>query len=128
MKAILVNAAVGAVASVIVGGIAMAQNVEEVTVQAQRGLTMKVVGRTSSGVPLVDMSLGYGVNAAGLDLASNAGAAELARRINEAARAACSEIGRQYPAAAPSDAECAKSAAGEAMVKARKLVTAAQGK
>jgi hypothetical protein len=128
MKAILVNAAVAAVASVMVGRIAMAQNVEEVTVQAQRGLTTKVVGRTSSGVPLVDISLGYGANTAGLDLASNAGAAELARRINEAARAACREIGRRYPTATPSDAECAKSAAGEAMVKARKLVAAAQSK
>jgi UrcA family protein len=118
----------GTVACVLVGRIAIAQGVEQVTVQANPGLTTKVVGRTSSGVPLVDISLSYGASAAGLDLASNAGAAELARRVNDAARAACREIGRRYPDATPSDAQCAKAAAGEAMVKARKVVAAAQSK
>jgi UrcA family protein len=128
MQTILVKAAVAAVASVLVGRIAIAQNVEEVTVQANRNLSTKVVGRTSSGIPLIDITLSYGASAAGLDLASNAGAAELARRVNDAARAACRQIGRQYPDATPSDTECAKAAAGEAMVKARKLVAAAQSK
>jgi UrcA family protein len=127
MKTLLVKAAVGTVASVLVG-IAMAQNVEEVTVHAQSGLTTKVVGRTSSGLPLTDISLSYVASAAGLDLASDAGASEFARRVNDAARAACGQIGRQYPNAVPSDWECAKAAAGEAMVKARKLVAAAQSK
>jgi UrcA family protein len=128
MKTIFVKAAIGAVASVLVGRIAIAQNVEEVAVQAKRGLTTKVVGRTASGLPLVDISLSHDASAAGLDLTSNAGAAELERRVNDAARAACKEIGRQYPDATPSNAECAKAAAGEAMVKARKLVAAAQSK
>jgi UrcA family protein len=128
LKAILVQAAVAAIASMLVGRVAIAQNVEEVTVQAKHGLTTKVVGRTSSGIPLTDISLSYDASAAGLDLASNAGAAELARRINAAARAACGEIGRQYPEATPSDAQCATAAARDAMVKARKLVAAAQSK
>jgi len=85
MKTIFVKATLGAVASLLVGRIAIAQNVEEVSVQAKRGLTTKVVGRTSSGLPLVDISLSHDASAAGLDLASNAGAAELERRVNDAA-------------------------------------------
>jgi UrcA family protein len=128
MNAILLNAAAAAVASVLVSRIAIAQNVEEVTVQGKRDLTTEVVGRTSSGIPLVNISLSDSASAAGLDLASSAGAAELARRVNAAARAACREIGRRYPDAEPGDAQCTEAAANEAMVKARKLIAAAQGK
>ena len=128
MKAILMKvAAAGAVASVLAGGVAVAQNTETVTVQAKRAVSTKVVGRTPYGVPIVDVSLGYGVSLAGLDLASNAGVAELSKRVDDAAQAACKEIARQYPNATPSDAECAKAAAKEAMVKVDKLVAAARG-
>jgi UrcA family protein len=128
MKALLVAAAVGVAASILIGRVAIAQSVEEVTVQAKRDLTTSVVGRTSSGIPLADISVSHEASMAGLDLASNAGAAELAKRVSDAARAACREIGRRYPDAAPGDAECAKAAADEAMVEVRKLVAAAQGK
>ena len=110
----------------LVSGIAVAQDVERVTVQATRMMTTNTAGRTSIGVPIVDVSLSYGVSVAGLDLASGKGAAELEKRIHDAARAACKEIGRQYPEATPSDTECAKVAADKAMVKARELVAMAQ--
>ena len=126
MKALLVAAAVGVAASILIGRVAIAQSVEEVTIQAKRGLSTNVVGRTSSGIPLADIAVSHEVSIAGLDLASNAGAAELAKRVGDAARAACREIGRRYPDAAPGDAECARAAADEAMVKVRKLVAAAQ--
>ena len=127
MRAIPIKAALGAVACVLVGT-TIARNVEEVDVQAKRALNVNVVGRTSSGVPMADVSLNYDVSVAGLDLASNAGAAELEKRIGDAARAACREIGRQYPDATPTDAECAKAAAGTAMVKARELIALAHTK
>ena len=126
MKALLVKAAVGVVASLLVGRVAIAQSVEEVTVQAKRGLTTNVVGRTSSGIPLADILASREASTAGLDLTSDAGAAELAKRVSDAARAACQEIGRQYPDAAPEDAQCARAAADEAMVKVRRLVAATQ--
>jgi UrcA family protein len=128
MKMILVSAAVGAVASLLLGQMAMAQSVDEVTIQAKRGVAAKVVGRTSSGIPVADLSLSYDVSAAGLDLASNAGAAEFAKRVNAAALAACRQIGREYPDATPGDEECARAAASEAMVKVRTLAAAAQSK
>ena len=128
MKAVLVKVAVAAVASLVVGRISIAQSVEQVTVKAKRGLTTNVVGRTSSGIPLADISVSHEASIAGLDLASNAGAAELAKRVSDAARAACQEIARRYPGAAPGDAECARAAADEAMVKVRQLVAAARSK
>ena len=94
--------------------------------QATRTVNAKLVGKTPSGIPIQDVSLSYGVSAADLDLAPAAGAEELEKRVNDAALAACKEVGRQYPLATPSDAECAKAAAKEAMVKARELVHAAR--
>jgi UrcA family protein len=104
---------------------ALAQNANEVTVQGTRVLNTKNVGRTSSGIPIVDVSLSYGVSLAGLDLASHAGATELEKRVHDAAMAACKEIGRQYPDATPSTAECAKVAADKAMVQVHELEAAA---
>ena len=51
---------------------------------------------------------------------------ELEKRVNDAAQTACKELGRQYPIATPSDAECAKTAAEKAMVKVHELVAAAK--
>ena len=123
-----VGVVVGIVAFALVGSIATAQNIEEITVQGTRIMSTKTVGRTASGVPIVDVSLSYGVSIAGLDLASHVGAAELEKRIHDAALAACKEIGRQYPDSTPSDADCAKAAADKAMVRAHELEAAAAKK
>jgi UrcA family protein len=127
MRTILLKVVAGTIASGLASGVAVAQSVEEVKVVVKRGVTAKAVGRTPSGIPIVDLTLSYPVSAEGLDLASSAGADELARRVDKAALAACREIARQHPNAAPTDAECARTAAGNAMVKARELVAAAHG-
>jgi len=67
-----------------------------------------------------------GVSTAGLDLTTSAGAAGLESRVKDAAAAACKEIGNKHPNASPSDAECARKATEEAMVKVHQLVAAAQ--
>src|SRR5690348_11866581 len=128
MRAIPTGVAVAVVASVLVGGTATAQSVDQVNVRGQRVPNTKVVGRTSSGIPVEEITLNYDVSVAGIDPASNAGTAELAQRINAAAEAACKEISRRYPDATPGDAECARKAAGNAMVKARELVAAAHSR
>ena len=117
--------AVGIVASVLAGD-SIAQQVEEVVVQATRIPTTKTVGRSVTGVPIVEISLSYGVSYSGLDLASSAGASEIEKRVTRAAKSACKEIGHQFPGATPSDAECARVAADKAMVKVHELVSAAQ--
>lgn len=110
--------AVGAVASGLVGGIAVAQNqnMDEITVQGTRMVTTKVVGKTYSGIPINDISISYGVIIKGLDLASHAGFMEAEKRVKDVAETACKELGRRYPNGSPSEAECAKAATDKAMV------------
>jgi UrcA family protein len=121
----LVTVAVALLAGGSVNAVVIAQEMGEVTVQASR-VVKKVIGRTSSGVPIEDISLSYGVSTAGLDLSSSSGAAELKKRVTEAANAACKELSRQYPEATPTDAECVKNATDKAMVKVNDLVAAAK--
>jgi UrcA family protein len=122
----LVGTAVGLAASVLVSGIAVAQkDAGEVSVTATRIMSSKTVGRTSSGVPIVDVSMSYTVSFQGLNLASAAGAAEAEKRVKDAALSACKDIGRQYPDATPSDAECARITADKAMVRVHEMVAAA---
>ena len=118
MKTIFMKVAVGAVASGLVGGIAVAQNQDmgEITVQGTRMVTTKVVGKASSGIPINDVSLSYGVIIKGLDLASQAGFIEAEKRVKDVAETACKELVKRYPNGTPSEAECAKAAADKAMV------------
>jgi len=126
MKTKLVGAMSAAVASALVSSVAVAQDITGVTVQATRIPTKEF--RVSGGIPIVTMSLSYGVSYADLDLASRAGAAELEKRVHDAAMAACKEIAKQLPESTPSVAECADKAAGKAMIKVRELEAAAEKK
>ena len=125
MKTIFMKVAVAAGAFALLGGIVIAQDIEEVTVQGSRVVTTKVVGRTSSGVPIKDVSISYGVSIAGLDLASHAGFMEAKKRVNDVAEAACRDLVQRYPIGTPSEAECTKAAADKAMVKVNELAAAA---
>ena len=121
----LVKVAVAVLAGVSVNAVVIAQEMGEVTVQASR-VVKKTIGRTSSGVPIEDISLSYGVSTTGLDLSSSAGADALKKRVTEAANAACKELSRQYPEATPTDADCVKNATDKAMVRVNELVAAAK--
>jgi len=117
--------AIAAAAVALFGSLAVAQSSDEITVQGTRVMSTKSAGRTSTGVPILDVSLSYGVSTAGLDLASRVGALELEKRVHDAAMAACKEISKQYPNATPSEDACAKAAADKAMVRAHELEAAA---
>lgn len=117
-----------AAAAVLAGGLALAQNMEGITVQGTRATTKTHAGFTTSGVEVLDISLGYAVSPSGLDLASHAGALEFEKRIHEAAAAACREIGREYPDSTPDEQTCTRIAADKAMVKAHELEAAADRK
>ena len=129
MKRILWGIAVGVAASMSLGTIAVAEEVQEIIVTAKGVVAEAPAGKTATGIPLRDVTLSYGVSYAGLDLASVAGAAEMEKRVNDAAKQACKEIASQRPVAhfTTSDAECAKAAADKAMVTVHAL-TAAAGK
>ena len=128
MTRTLIKVAIGLVAAASVSTIAVAQDMGSVTVKASRIVSEKSVGKTSSGIPIVDISLSYGVSAKDLDLASHAGAMELEKRVNDAALEACKELNRQYPESKPSDRECAKNAVDNAMVRVHELEAAAAKK
>lgn len=127
MRVVLAGAALLAAASLSASGAAVAQGEEQVSVQSTRVLT-RPAGRTPSDVPLTDISVSYSVDAAGLDPASPAGAAELARRVDAAALAACRQISSRYPEARPGDSECARGAADRAMAQLRQHHAAAARK
>jgi UrcA family protein len=114
--------------SALTAGIAIAEGVEQITVQGTRVLDAKDAGRTFGGVPVRDVSLSYGVNISDLDLASQEGPISLQKRVHDAAQAACTELGRQFPTSSPSDADCTSRATARAMVKANELVAAARAK
>ncbi len=123
----VVKVSCGLFAAALTGNILLAQQMPEVTVQASRVVT-KQVGRTSTGIPIVDASLSYGVSYAGLDLSTNSGVMELEKRVKDAAMKACKELSRQYPVSDQTDADCAKTAADKAMVKVHELAAAAESK
>jgi len=127
MTRIVIRVAIALLAATSLGTLVVAQEMGEVMVQASR-VNAKTVGTTSSGVPIVDISLSYGVSSKGLDLASHAGVMELQKRVSDAAAAACKELGRQYPDSLPNDTDCAKAATAKAMVKVNELAAAAAKK
>jgi UrcA family protein len=127
MTRIVIRVAIGLLAVTSVSTVVVADDMGEVTVQASR-VNKQTVGRTASGVPIVDISLSYGVSAKDLDLASHAGAVELQKRVTDAAHAACKELGRQYPDSLPNDADCEKAATAKAMVRVNELLAAAAKK
>jgi UrcA family protein len=126
MNTVHFKVAAATAALAFMAGSVMAQSASEVNVQATRNVNTKVVGHSSSGVPIVNLSLTYGVSLAGLDLSTNSGANEAAKRVSDAAMAACKEISLKYRDATPSDSECAKAASDKAMIQVREMVASAQ--
>ena len=130
MKTKLMSLAIAtiAAAAALASGIAVAQNLEEITVQGTRVLDVKDAGRSNTGIPLRDVSLSYGVNIADLDLATQYGPMALEKRVKDAAMAACEELGQKYPQSTPNTEACAKTASDKAMVRAHQLVAKAREK
>src|SRR5271168_2227376 len=105
MAKISIGVAVGFFAAAWASSIVVAQQTEEVSVQASR-IFAKQVGRDTAAMPIMNISLSYGVSYAGLDLVSKAGVVELEKRVSDAALKACEEINRQYPMSAESNTQC----------------------
>jgi UrcA family protein len=129
MKRVILSVAIGMAGSLLLGGAAIAQSTEEVTVTAA-GVVEKDSGGAPGGARVLDMSFSYPVSYKGLDLASHAGAIEFQKRVKDAARDACKEISRQRPLAhlTPDEDGCAKAAADKAMVRVNELIAAAEKK
>jgi UrcA family protein len=122
MNKMLIEIAVGALASTLCGGIAIADDVPGITVEASRQVV--VTQWTDSA----RVSLTRAVNTKGLDLATSAGSSELEARVNDAAQGVCKELARLYPDSWPKGEDCAKNASGKAMRRVHELVAAAKKK
>ena len=125
MKKMLIT--IGVLATSIGAGSALAQTTPEVTVTSTKAVE-KTVGKTYTGVPIVDVSLSYGVSTKGLDLTSSNGRAEFEKRVSDAATEACQELGKRYPGSTPTDAQCAKAATEKAMAQVHQVEDAATKK
>lgn len=122
MNKMLIEIAIGAVASTLFGGMAIAEEVPGITVDASRQVV--VTQWTDSA----RVSLTRAVNTKGLDLAASAGSSELEARVNGAAQRVCKELARLYPDSWPKGEECVKNASGKAMQRVHELVAAAEKK
>lgn len=123
MKRIFPAQAIAFLAAALISGSPLAQETDEVMVQAS-GVEMAEAGRTASGLPVWTLSVTHEVSFADLDLASTAGMAELKSRVREAAWHGCHEIGLAYRFAQPSDWNCARLATKDAMTRVQELVAA----
>ena len=126
MKSTLLHRAAATAVLGLPCAIAIAQQTQEVQVQATRAVNAKSIGRNMYGVPILDLSLAYNVSLKDLDLSRSAGVQEAERRVKAAAREACKAVGHQYPAGTPKESDCAKAASDEAMVKVHRLAAAAE--
>ncbi len=97
-----------------------AQN-SQITIQG-KPVQVTTVGRSDTGIPIVQYSFERAVSYANLDLSTSSGATELKNRVRETAREACDELSAADPLDAPDDdGTCVREATAGAM----KQVTAA---
>lgn len=123
MRKTLQARAIALLAAVAISGSALGQETEEVTVRGP-GIQSTEVERSSTGVAVVMLTVSYKVSYEDLDLTTTDGMAELTKRIEDAAKQGCREIGLAYRTAQPSDWLCARDATKEAIAAVEQRVAA----
>ena len=107
-----------------VGGMARAEPMEVVTVEAARS---QKVAQTRYGVPVREITIASRVSYADLDLKTQQGAEELGKRIREAATSSCREMDVKFPVEGYGEADCIKNAVDGAMSQANKIIVTKGG-
>jgi UrcA family protein len=102
---------------------AIAQNIEVITVTAPSAVH-KVVGHSTTGVPIEEISLSYAVGIADLDLTKPSGVSELEGRIDTIAKEACTALDKLNPLN-PSDPSCVTKAIASAAEQKKQAIAAA---
>jgi len=128
------QAALTVVAFAATSGAVMAQQKEElqeITITGTREVNT-TVGRTPTGRQVEVIQMMRRVSYADLDLATRVGAAELEKRIDEAAKKDCKDLFTLYPGgssggvgAVGTEGPCVKNAVDAAMVQAKAAMAAA---
>lgn len=89
---------------------ALADNAMETIVVRAEAMTKTVVGRTTIGAPIEEVTLIHRVSYADLDLATHSGAMALKRRVRETARLACEQLDKLYPLEEKQEPACIQDA------------------
>jgi UrcA family protein len=90
-------------------------------------ISVKHVTVLNGGFNVIDRAkLSSRVKIADLNLSTHAGVMELKWRVTDAAQAVCKELAIRYPDGTPSEAQCAKTAAKDALATVRKIVAATE--
>jgi UrcA family protein len=97
-----------------------------VTVEAERPTT-QVVGRSTTGAPLVEVQLRHVVSYADLELSIPSNAKVLRQRVETAAREVCTDLDRLYPNPVGADS-CARKAADNAKPQVEAAIADAQAR
>jgi UrcA family protein len=108
-------------------GVALGQGnkLEEIVVVAPRAVTRTVVGRTSTGGKVEEISLTRHVPFADLDLSRHADVMELEKRVADVAKESCEQLAKLYPLSPPDAPDCVKAAQAGAKDQMDKAVAAA---
>ena len=108
-------------------GVALGQGnkLEEIVVVAPRAVTRTVVGRTSTGGKVEEISLTRHVPFADLDLSRHADVMELEERVDDVAKEACAQLAAVFPLSDRKSPDCVKDAVGKAMPQVHAAVAAA---
>lgn len=102
---------------------ALADGLKTITIDA--GVTTRsVVGRSTIGAPVEEVTITHRVSYADLDLATRAGAEELRSRVQETARAACKQLDTLYPLEDKNAPECAGAAVAAAASQVESAIAA----
>jgi UrcA family protein len=101
-----------------------AEPLKSVTIEAG-ALTKTPISTSATGVPLEQVTLTRHVSYEDLDLSTVAGAAELRRRVNATANAACKQLEELYPAQIRNHRECTKAAIAGASRQVEEAIAAA---
>jgi UrcA family protein len=104
---------------------ALADELPTITIGAGT-ITKTEVGRSSSGIPTEEVTITHHVSYADLDLTTQAGAAELDRRVRETARAACKQLDELYPLEAKNVRECTQTSIAQASTQVDNAIAGAR--
>lgn len=102
---------------------AYGQAMEVVTVEAVREI---IVGKSTIGAPIKELSIRSRVSFADLDLTTASGAAALQKRVEDTAKSTCKEIKVDIPAEGSSVEKCIKDALAGAQPQIDKAIADAK--
>lgn len=105
---------------------ALAANELEPIIVTAGAITKTVVEYSDIGVPTELVTLTHRVGYADLDLTTHAGAMELKHRVEAAARLACKQLDRLYPADEPEAPKCIRKAVADASRQVDRAIGAAE--